>query len=309
MTGLCSGVCPVAEKEGESRRRGAQLVQENRRAIEENTPLTAVNHAQMCVLEIYATEAKIREASRIPGPGTRGGYEPASALLLLYTIATFCASTEWGERATVAAQGREIMTYQQPDDPYQQQSRPSFTPHQQGQPPYTPPQGQQAPYQQPRGPYYAQGAIQPAVQDQRRYPPDPQSYPPQAPQAGHRARRQAGGKQYSLRGAESFWYVLGCIAMGAAYFSKIPGKKAACEVFSELQLDGQGSSRGYSLRGMEGFWYVLMCLGFGTGYFAKVSAKKALWELVRMVQSSPGEYAGAISRALSGAAPPYPPGF
>jgi hypothetical protein len=28
--------------------------------------------------------------------------------------------------------------------------------------------------------------------------------------------------------------------MGAAYFSKLPGKKAACEVFSELQLDGRG---------------------------------------------------------------------
>jgi hypothetical protein len=103
--------------------------------------------------------------------------------------------------------------------------------------------------------------------------------------------------------------VLGCIAMGAAYFSKLPGKKAACEVFSELQLDGQGPSRGYSLRGMESFWYVLMCLGFGAGYFAKVSAKKALWELVGMAQAAPGEYAGAISRALSGSAVPYRPGY
>jgi hypothetical protein len=86
--------------------------------------------------------------------------------------------------------------------------------------------------------------------------------------------------------------------MGAAYFSKIPGKKAASEVFSELQLDGQGPSRSYSLRGMEGVWYVLMCLGFGVGYFAKVSAKKALWELVAMVQAAPGEYAEAIGRSL-----------
>ena len=37
--------------------------------------------------------------------------------------------------------------------------------------------------------------------------------------------------------------MLGCIAVGAAYFSKLPGKKAACEVFSELQLDGQGPAR------------------------------------------------------------------
>ena len=87
------------------------------------------------------------------------------------------------------------------------------------------------------------------------------------------------------------WYVLGCIGFGAAYFSKLPAKKAACEVFSELQLDGQGPSRSYSLRGMEGFWYALMCLAFGAGYFAKVSAKKAIWELAGIVQSARGDYA------------------
>jgi hypothetical protein len=182
------------------------------------------------------------------------------------------------------------MTYQQPpDDPYQQQTRPSFTPHPQVQQPR-----QQPPRRQPQAPFYGQGGI-PAVQDQR-------GYPPQVPQAGRRAHRQA-GKRYSLRGAESFWYVLGCIGFGAAYFAKLPAKKAACEVFSELQLDGQGPSRGYALRGAEGFWYVLMCIPFGAGYFAKVWAKKALWEMVGMVQSAPGEYAGAISRALSGAGP------
>jgi hypothetical protein len=52
-----------------------------------------------------------------------------------------------------------------------------------------------------------------------------------------------------------------------------------------------------------------MCLGFGAGYFAKVSAKKALWELVGMVQAAPGEYAGAIGRALSGSAVPDQPGY
>jgi hypothetical protein len=97
--------------------------------------------------------------------------------------------------------------------------------------------------------------------------------------------------------------------MGAAYFSKLPGKKAACEVFSELQLDGQGPGRSYSLHGMESFWYVLMCLGFGAGYFAKVSAKKALWELVGMVRAAPAEYAGAIGRALSGPADPHRPRY
>jgi hypothetical protein len=183
------------------------------------------------------------------------------------------------------------MSYQQPpDDPYRQQPRPSFTPH---------PQGQQPPYRQPEAPFYEQGKI-PAVQDSR-------GYPPRAPEAAHRARRQVTGKQYGLRGAEGFWYVLGCIAMGAAYFSKIPGKKAACEVFSELQLDGQGPSRGYSLRGAEGFWYVLMCIPFGAGYFAKVFVKKALWEVIGTIQSAPGEYAEAIGRVLAGSATPIRP--
>ena len=96
--------------------------------------------------------------------------------------------------------------------------------------------------------------------------------------------------------------------MGAAYFAKIPSKKAACEVFSELQLDGQGPSRGYSLRGMEGFWYALMCLAFGAGYFAKVSTKKALYEMVGMVQSRPASIRGDQPRPLRRRAS-YPPGF
>jgi hypothetical protein len=187
------------------------------------------------------------------------------------------------------------MSYQQPpDDPYRPQHRqPSFTPG---------PQGQQPPRRQPQEPYYGQGEMQPAARDQR-------GYSPQAPRPGHRGHRQAAGKQYGLRGAESFWYILGCTGFGMAYFSKLPGKKAACEVFSELQLDGQGPSEGYSLRGAETFWYVLMCLAFGGGYFAKVWAKKALWEVVAMVQSGPGEYAEAICRALSGPATPYPTRF
>jgi hypothetical protein len=205
------------------------------------------------------------------------------------------------------------MSYQQPPDGlYQQQARASFTPYRQSQPSYGPPQGQQPYYQQAQEPYYGQGDLQPAQPYQQGYPLDQRAYPPQGVQAahpGHRAHRQAAGKQYALRGAEPFWYVLGCIAMGAAYFSKIPGKKAACEVFSELQLDGQAPSHSYSLRGMEGFWYVLMCIAFGSGYFAKVSAKKALWELVGMVQAAPGEYAEAIGRALSGSASPGRPRY
>jgi hypothetical protein len=201
------------------------------------------------------------------------------------------------------------MSYQQQPADGDPRSRPSFTPYQQGQPSFGPPQGQQPGYQQPQQPYGG-GAMQPAQQYQPGSP-DQRPYPPQTAPPGHRAQRQAAGKQYALRGAESFWYVLGCIAMGAAYFSKIPGKKAACEVFSELQADGQGPGQSYSLRGMEGFWYVMMCLAFGSGYFAKVSAKKALWELVAMVRSAPGEYGGAIGRALAGpgSAAPYGPRY
>jgi hypothetical protein len=202
------------------------------------------------------------------------------------------------------------VSYQQPpDDPYQQQPRPSFTPYRQDQPQYGPPPGQQLRYQQPQEPYHGRADVQPVQQHQQGYPPDQRANSPQAAHPGHRAHRQAAGKRYALGGAESFWYVLGCIAMGAAYLSKLPGKKAACEVFSELQLDGQGPGRSYSLHGMESFWYVLMCLGFGAGYFAKVSAKKALWELVGMVRAAPAEYAGAIGRALSDPADPHRPRY
>jgi hypothetical protein len=182
-----------------------------------------------------------------------------------------------------------IMSYQPPtDDPYQQ-ARAPFTPYQQSQPSYGMAQAQQQ-YQQPPESYYGPGDLQPAQEQyQERYAVDQQSFPSQAAQAphpGHRAHRQVAGKQYGLRGAETFWYVVGCIDFGAAYFAKLPTKKAACEVFSELQLDGQGPSGTYSLHGMENFWYVLMCLPFGAGYFAKVFAKKALWELVGMMQSA-----------------------
>jgi hypothetical protein len=167
---------------------------------------------------------------------------------------------------------------------------------QQGQPP--PRQDQYGQQQQGGQPYQGQPQYgqQAAARPQEAYRDQGEMQP--AAQPGHRGQRQPSGKQYSIRGAESFWYVLGCIAGGAAYFSKIPAKKAASEVMSELQLDGQGPSHGYSLKGAEGFWYVLMCLGFGAGYFAKVSVKKALWEVVSIVQAGPGSNAEALARAL-----------
>lgn len=176
------------------------------------------------------------------------------------------------------------------------------------QPSYGPAQDGYPGYQQQ--PYYGQGDSQSAPQYQPGLPAQGMHPWQAAPYARH-AQPQATGKRYGLRGAEGFWYALGCVAWGAAYFSKLPGKKAACEVFSELQLDGQGPSRGYSLNGMETFWYVLMCLWFGAGYFAKVSAKKGMWELVSMVQSAPGGHGGAIGRAMSGSgtAMPYQQGY
>lgn len=70
-----------------------------------------------------------------------------------------------------------------------------------------------------------------------------------------------------LTAAESFWYVLQCIAFGAGYFAKVPVKKALSEVgLAEMT-------------GAEQFWYVLQCIPFGAGYFAKIPVKKALSEL------------------------------
>lgn len=71
-----------------------------------------------------------------------------------------------------------------------------------------------------------------------------------------------------LTGAEAFWYVLGCIAMGAAYFAKLPVKKA-------LHDFGYGGP----LAGAERFWYRLGCIALGGAYFAKISAAKALAEI------------------------------
>jgi len=70
-----------------------------------------------------------------------------------------------------------------------------------------------------------------------------------------------------LTGAESFWYILGCIGFGAMYFAKVPVKKA----LSEAGLVQMTSA--------EQFWYVLQCIAFGAGYFAKLPTKKALSEV------------------------------
>lgn len=128
--------------------------------------------------------------------------------------------------------------------------------------------------------------------------PQPGFAPYTAPPARPPAPRPA-GKRYGLTGAEPFWYILGCINFGAAYFMKLPARKAASEVFSELLADGGGPGNAYGLTGAGTFWYVLMCiLGCGGAYFAKVSCKKGMWDVVTLLQSAPGDHAEAIRRAL-----------
>lgn len=74
-------------------------------------------------------------------------------------------------------------------------------------------------------------------------------------------------RKIGMTAAEQFWYVLGCIAFGAAYLAKVPVKKA---------LSDYGLAK---LTGAEQFWYVLGCIAFGAAYFRKVPVAKALSEL------------------------------
>jgi hypothetical protein len=57
------------------------------------------------------------------------------------------------------------------------------------------------------------------------------------------------------------------ICFGAAYFAKIPAKKA----LSDYGL--------VEMTPAERFWYVLQNIAFGAGYFAKIPTAKALSEL------------------------------
>ena len=46
---------------------------------------------------------------------------------------------------------------------------------------------------------------------------------------------QGPSRSYSLRGAETFWYVLMCLAFGGGYFAKVSAKKALWEVVGMVQ--------------------------------------------------------------------------
>jgi hypothetical protein len=86
-----------------------------------------------------------------------------------------------------------------------------------------------------------------------------------------------------LTGADSFWYVLGCVWFGAMYLAKVPAKKALSEA---------GLGR---MTGAERFWYVVACVAFGAGYLLKLPMKKALSE----VAHTPGDEAFARSYEIS----------
>lgn len=70
-----------------------------------------------------------------------------------------------------------------------------------------------------------------------------------------------------LTSAESFWYYLQCLCLGAGYFAKVPVKKA----LSERGLVVMTSA--------ESFWYFVGCIWFGLAYFQKTIYKKALSEV------------------------------
>jgi hypothetical protein len=130
--------------------------------------------------------------------------------------------------------------------------------------PATPPQwGQQAPQEDPW--QASRDRYQPAPQP--RYEARlPERYePPRQPSPVVRAARKN-----TLTAAESFWYVLGCIPMGAMYLCKVPCKKA-------LQDFGMAE-----MTTAEKFWYVLMCIPMGAGYFCKLPVSKALTEMPQL---------------------------
>jgi hypothetical protein len=94
-----------------------------------------------------------------------------------------------------------------------------------------------------------------------------------------------------MTGAESLWYVLGCISGGAMYLCKVPVKKALAEA-------GLGQ-----LTSAERFWYVVQCIALGAGYFAKLPVKKALSEVTT------ARAAGSVFGMSSVPQPPVRPGY
>lgn len=100
---------------------------------------------------------------------------------------------------------------------------------------------------------------------------------------------QHAARKIGMTAAEQFWYIVGCIAFGAAYLQKVPVKKALSD-YGLVQMTGA-----------EQFWYVLGCIAFGGAYLAKVPVAKALSELdqFRGARSAPhGQLAAPGQRAV-----------
>lgn len=75
-------------------------------------------------------------------------------------------------------------------------------------------------------------------------------------------------KKTKITSAESFWYVLMNLSLGAAYLAKVPVKKALVDFGLVPELTGA-----------ERFWYVVENIAFGSGYLRKVAVAKAISEL------------------------------
>lgn len=84
-------------------------------------------------------------------------------------------------------------------------------------------------------------------------------------------------RKIGMTAAEQFWYILGCVAFGAAYLQKVPVKKA---------LSDYGLAE---MTAAEQFWYILGCIFFGGAFLAKVPVAKALSELeqYRVARAAP----------------------
>ncbi len=74
-------------------------------------------------------------------------------------------------------------------------------------------------------------------------------------------------RKVALTTWEGIWYVVQNIAFGAAYFGKVPVKRAMQD-FGLIEMTSA-----------EHFWYVVQNICFGLGYFAKIPTAKALSEL------------------------------
>jgi uncharacterized protein DUF2510 len=74
-------------------------------------------------------------------------------------------------------------------------------------------------------------------------------------------------RKTALTSWEGIWYIIMCIPLGWAYFTKIPAKKALHD-FGLTELTAA-----------ERFWYLLMCIALGAGYLAKIPTAKAISEL------------------------------